>query len=143
MHEIRHVKFRQDNNAPAYRPDEEMACDTAAREFLLERANDYADSTKQSLEWVICKRAMGLAIAAYIIHAQTPPAARGGTDTHPSSAKRFAELAGNVPATENSDFWIFLASLLISVLRREGKFKAAIPFRSPKELAERLLGMIA
>jgi hypothetical protein len=143
VHEIRHVGFRQDNDAPAYAPDEETACDEAARQFLIERAGDYAKETSQDLERVICKRAMGLSIAAYIIHVQTPPAAQGGTETHPSSKKRFEELAGKVPACEESDFWVFFASLLISILRREGKFKATIPFRSPKELALRLLEMIA
>jgi hypothetical protein len=143
LHEIRHVRFRQDKDAPAHGPNEETACDEAARQFLTERAADYARDTNQDLIWVICKRAMGLAIAAYIIHMQTPPDERGGTTTHPSSRKRFEELAAKVSAPEDSDFWIFFASLLISILRRDRKFTVTVPFRSPKELAEKLLGMIA
>lgn len=143
MHEIRHVKFRQDCDAPAHGPDEETACDEAARKFLIDRAGDYANSTNQNLEWVLCKRAMGLAIAAYIIHVQTPPGAQGGTMTHPSSKKRFEELAAKVSAPEETEFWIFFSSLLISILRRDGKFKTTIPFQSPKDLALSLLEMIA
>jgi hypothetical protein len=142
VHEIRHLRFRQDDDAPACAADEETACDEAARWFLIERAGQYASDTNQDLGWVICKRAMGLAVAAFIIHVQTPPGERGGTETHPSSKKRFDELAAKVSAPEQSDFWTFFASLLISILRREGKFKTSIPFKSPKELALTLLEMI-
>jgi hypothetical protein len=132
VHELRHIRFAQDGNRPEVWREEETACDAAAREFLLDRA----DAS------VLCKRTMGLALAAYILHEQTPAGGLAGSEHHPSSADRFEELVGKALTPDDADCWIFASALLIAVLRRARRFTSPVTCGSPKELCSNLITML-
>jgi len=134
LHELAHVRFAQADERPHLSIDEETSCDDFAVRFITEKARDYANSAGRLIDDILTKRAMGLAIAAYIIHQQTPPNDRQGYDTHPSSADRFRRLVGQVPVSDQSHCWIFASSLLLAILRHNNGFKSEITFTSPKEL---------
>ena len=72
LHEFRHIMFYADNSAPSTLPEEEIACDTWAREFMTTGLAAYATAHGHSYAQVHQKRAMGIALAAVIIHAMTP-----------------------------------------------------------------------
>jgi hypothetical protein len=78
LHELRHVRYAQEGDRPEDRCEEERLCDGAARQFLLERASDYAGMAGVPLAKVLSKRTMGLALTAHIIHEGTPPGRRSG-----------------------------------------------------------------
>lgn len=139
VHELRHVRFAQDGSRPAQAPDEERACDAAAREFLLSRAGEYAKSMGESLDKVLSKRAMGLALAAFIIHEATPAIGHAGSETHPPSADRFEELIGKATVAEDADCWAFASALLLAALRRARRFDFVVRFADYKDLCAKLI----
>jgi len=116
LHEIRHIMFNKDGGAPS-RPQEEITCDTFARNFLLDKINKYAASSREDPKKVLLKRAMGLALGSFIIQQLTPRADRSGTTEYPPVADRLDVLIGQIQTTADNDFWIFAGALLMAVLR--------------------------
>ena len=137
LHELSHARYA----ALAERPTtikEERRSDEFARQFLTQNAGVYAAAINQPVDVVLGKRAMGLSIAAYIIHEQTP-AAQQGSDTHPSSADRFRQLVGGVPVSDDADCWVFAASLVVSILRRRNAFLNEVPLTTARDLFNNLV----
>lgn len=136
LHELAHVRFWADGNAPEDTREEERACDAFSREFLLSKVSDYALQTSQDGRVVLSKRVMGLATAAFTIDES---ARIGGVaDNHPTSGDRFRYLALLAPAPENDDCWVYTASLMLASVRRRERLPTEISFNSPLHLCRQL-----
>jgi hypothetical protein len=136
LHELAHVRFWVDGNAPEDGQEEERQCDAFSRDFLLSHAPTYASDTGQSEQLVIRKRVMGLATAAFVIDESSRGAA--ASDTHPTSGDRFRYLALNFPLSENDDAWVYTAALMLAAVRRRGAVPTGISFSSARNLCEQL-----
>lgn len=143
LHEIQHVIFNKDRNAPAGGPALELACDAFARDFLLAEVRSYAKKAprlpislkrltlaivarillarpvwSKKVDLILMKRAMAVSLGAFFVYEITATAVRAGNQDYPPFADRFETLIGKVDAKENSDFWVFAATLLFAELRR-------------------------
>lgn len=117
LHEIRHLIFAKDPDRPSA-PDEEIACDTYARDFLLDKIDEYAARSQQCPDKVLMKRAMGAALGAFMVQEVTAREVKAGTSEYPPFADRLDVLIGQVQNKANDDFWIFAGALLLATLRR-------------------------
>ncbi|MCQ8185951.1 phage exclusion protein Lit family protein [Parvularcula maris] len=121
LHEFRHVKYLADGDTPSTLPEEEIACDAYAREFMTSRVADYANKHGHRFIEVHQKRAAGIALAAIIIHAMTPTHAYWGNRQYPPIAERLTAMIGNYRLPADSSFWCFTACLLIALMRLENR----------------------
>jgi hypothetical protein len=132
LHEFRHVmldqdemrpvreEFERDGTLPKYNsPEEEMQCDVWAREFMTVKLAAYARERGHDYHEVLRKRAMGLAVAALILHEITADAQYHGGDTYFPLVERLRALVGATPLPPDDDFWVFMASLLIGIFRQQ------------------------
>lgn len=138
LHEFRHVMFYADNSAPSTLPEEEIACDTWAREFMTTGLADYATAHGYSYAQVQQKRAMGIALAAVIIHAMTPTHAHWGSRQYPPIVERLTAMISGYSLPAGSSFWPFTACLLIALMRQENR-PLDIVASSNQEMVEILL----
>jgi hypothetical protein len=141
LHELKHVMFRAANDAPAERYEEEMACDTWARDMMMSNAAEYARQTGHTFVQVAQKRAMGIALAAIIVHAMTPAHARWGSDDYPPIADRLRAMIDGHSLPGGSPFWTFTACLLIAIMRQEGR-PLNLAAASDKAMVDGLLDLI-
>lgn len=121
LHEFRHVIYCADGNAPSTLPEEEIACDTYARDFMTSGVAAYAEKQGHNFADVQQKRAMGIALAAVIIHAMTPAHAHWGNRQYPPIAERLTALISGYNLPPGSSFWLFTACLLIALMRQENR----------------------
>lgn len=143
LHELRHVQFWNDQNAPSDPQEEERACDSFSRTFLLDRVADYSISTGTNAELVASKRIMGLATAAYTIGEATPKGlAASISDTHPPPPERFRALVLDATAPGDADCWTYTASLLLASIRRSHRFPSNLRFSSSRDLSEKLVDLL-
>lgn len=138
LHEFRHVMYSADNSAPSTLPEEEIACDTWAREFMTSGLAAYATTHGHSYAQVHQKRAMGIALAAVIIHAMTPTHAHWGNRQYPPIAERLTVMIRGYNLPAGSSFWLFTACLLIALMRQENR-PLDIVANSNQEMVEILL----
>jgi hypothetical protein len=120
LHEVRHVMFNRDGWRPSP-SEEEIVCDTFARDFILNEVATYATEAGENAADVISKRAMGVALGAYVVYEFTAPDQRGGGANYPPIADRLDALISNLPLGGGSPFWDFAASLLIAMLLRRDR----------------------
>ncbi len=121
LHEFRHVMYCADNSAPSTLPEEELACDTYARDFMTSGLAAYAKKHGHNFAEVQQKRAMGIALAAVIIHAMTPTHAHWGNRQYPPIAERLTAMISGYSLPAGSPFWLFAACLLIALMRQENR----------------------
>lgn len=138
LHEFRHVMYFTDSSAPSTLPEEEIACDTWAREFMTSGLASYAREHGHSYAQVQQKRAMGIALAAVIIHAMTPTQAHWGNRQYPPIAERLTAMISGYNLSAGSSFWLFTACLLIALMRQENR-PLDIVANSNQEMVEILL----
>jgi len=119
FHEFRHVMLARDKTNPLSLPEEEMACDVWAREFMTVKLESYAEAHGHSYHGVLRKRSMGLALATLILNEITPVWDHGGNRQYFSVASRLQALLDNTPLPANDHFWNFAASLLIGIIRQK------------------------
>lgn len=141
FHEFRHVMFDRDLARPNDPREEELACDVWAREFMTAQLAEYARNNGFRYEQVLRKRAMGIALAALIIHEITPFWQHGGNLQYFSVADRLKTLLDNTPLPPNDDFWLFTSSLLIGIFRQKYAPIDA-PTLSARELTRYLLDQL-
>lgn len=140
LHELKHVMFAAESNAPEVRVDEERACDDFSRNMLLEKVGDYAPQGQGDTETVASKRVIGLASAALAIaQAERHNMASATQDTHPSIRERFLHLVLEADVADNATCWTYTAALLIALLRKAGKLPNKVEFDSPKHLCQQLV----
>jgi hypothetical protein len=138
LHEFRHVMYCADKSAPSTLPEEEIGCDNWAREFMTSGLAAYAKEHGHNYAQVQQKRAMGIALAAVIIHAMTPTHAHWGNRQYPPIAERLTAMIGGYNLPAGSSFWPFTACLLIALMRQEGR-PLDIVAHSNQEMVEALL----
>ena len=119
LHEFRHVMFCTDNNVPATLPEEEIACDAWARDYIISCLAAYAQQNGHSYAQVQQKRAMGITLAAATIHVITPSHAHWGGRQYPPIAERLTTMIGGHNLSADSPFWVFTSCLLIALMRQE------------------------
>lgn len=138
FHELRHVMFAQDGNAPPACADEELACDLWARGMISDKLAMYAEQHHHNYQQVLLKRAMGMALGAFILHTITPEHVRWGTQEYPSIAVRIEALINGTPLPDDSHFWVFMASMLVGVFRQAHRPVDIAP-QSAKDLVQELI----
>lgn len=138
LHEFRHVMFSVDNDAPSTLPEEEIACDAWARDYMISGLAVYAQQHGHSYAQVQQKRAMGIALAAATIHVMTPPHAHWGGRQYPPIADRLTAMIGGYNLSADSPFWLFAGCLLIALIRQENR-PLDIVANSNREMVEELL----
>lgn len=115
LHELRHVQLRNSNNN--LNPiQEEHECDTYARDFLLEKIEEYAQQSGYDLTLLKNKRGMAIALASILLLVVTPESHWQGSGSHPSIVSRIQELVNAIEVSDNDYFWSYLACLLLSVI---------------------------
>jgi hypothetical protein len=145
LHEVKHVMFNRvfpnrDGGRPSP-PDEEMACDMFARDFILDEVGAYATEAGEEAAKVMAKRAMGIALGAYIVYEFTAPDQRAGGPKYPPIADRLDALIAKLPLGDDSPFWDFAASLLIAMLRRRNR-AIPVPDADGRALCAALIGEV-
>lgn len=138
LHEFRHVMYCAENSAPSTLPEEEIACDTWAREFMTSDLAAYAREHGHNYAKVLQKRAMGIVLAAVIIHAMTVTHAHWGNRQYPPIAERLTAMISGYNLPADAGFWPFTACLLIALMRQENR-PLDIVAHSSRELVEILL----
>lgn len=138
LHEFRHVMYCADNSAPSTLPEEEIACDTYARDFMTSGLAAYAKKHGHNFAEVQQKRAMGIALAAVTIHTMTPTHAHWGNRQYPPIGERLTAMIHGYELPAGSSFWLFTASLLIALMRQEDR-PLDVVAHSNKEMVEMLL----
>jgi hypothetical protein len=84
LHEIQHLKIRQEVKIDLDSEDEELLCDEFARKMLLDNLDRYSKESGYPLEKLKTKRAMSIAFASFLLLVITPKQSWGGTRSHPS-----------------------------------------------------------
>jgi Peptidase U49 len=117
-HEIRHVMYAKDQNAPSSRPDEELACDCWAREFLTAKLGVYAREQEGNYEDILGKRSMATAVGIFVLYESSERHGDAGSEDYPPLADRMDATMRNTPLMPNHNFWVFYACVLLAILRR-------------------------
>ena len=127
-----------DKQRPTDCREEELACDVWARDFMTANLATYAKTHNHYFHEVLRKRSMGFALAALILHEITPVWDHGGNAEYFSVATRLQTILDNTALPDNDHFWVFVASLLIGIVRQKG-LPVVAPAMSAKALASHLL----
>lgn len=98
----------------------------------------YAKKHGHNFAEVQQKRAMGIALAAVIIHAMTPTHAHWGNRQYPPIAVRLTAMISGYSLPAGSSFWPFTACLLIALMRQENR-PLDVTANSDQEMVEALL----
>lgn len=138
LHEFRHVMFCADKSAPSSLPEEELARDTYARDSMTSGLAAYANKHGHNFAQVQQKRAMGIVLAATIIHTMTPTHAHWGNRQYPPIVERLTAMIAGYSLPDCSSFSPFTACLLIVLMRHENR-SLDIVAHSAKEIVEMLL----
>jgi len=141
LHEFSHVKLLAEKSQPDTLPEEELACDVWARDFMTAKLAAYARAHGHTYEEVSQKRAMALALAAIIVHAITPTAAQWGNSEYPPLSDRIQAIVAGFNLAPDSWFWFFAACLLVGIMRQEHR-PLDITGRTPQALYEALIARL-
>ena len=119
LHELKHVQFsNSEKNIDIIQ--EEYECDKYARDFLLERVEDYSKSTGYNLSFLRNKRGMAIALASVLLLTITPENRWSGSSTHPSIVSRIQGLVNTIHVSDDDYFWSYLSCLLLSEVNNKG-----------------------
>jgi len=132
LHEIKHIQFSIENAAIGSHK-EELECDRYARLFLLENIKKHSSSSGENYSKVLGKRAMGIALASFLILELTPNEQWCGSETHPSVYTRLSHLMDYPKLDNNANYWLYLGSLMIMKLRLLGIDVPPIRFENRRE----------
>ncbi len=116
LHELKHVIFAAEGNAPDDPVVEEYECDAFARSILLDRVDEYSRNSGYPAEGVLMKRSMAIALASGFLFASTPKDRLGGSDTHPPIHRRWREALSSVDLPDNDYHWLFFCSVALALL---------------------------
>jgi len=141
LHELRHVQLRNlgDNLDPI---QEEHECDKYARNFLIEKIEDYAQQSGYDLTLLKNKRGMAIALASILLLVVTPESHWQGSTSHPSVVSRIQELVNAIGVSDNDYFWSYLACLLLSVISSREISIDSVIVKTQREYCLVLLGAI-
>lgn len=142
LHEVKHIAFKSDNNAPASAIEEEIACDLFARNFLMQSADKYAFDSGQDVAKVKAKRALGIMFAKMLMLEISPLEKWSSAGGHPAVGDRVRALLADVPQDVADYFWLATSSLLIAMCRSRSSLPHRISFNGCKDLANQLAGYL-
>jgi Peptidase U49 len=142
LHELKHVAFAVDKDAPTDLVAEEIACDRFAQEFLLSGASAFATEIGKPPDEVLAKRVAAIALAGFVMIAVTPPNAWGGTGSHPPLAERLRDTFETIAIPPTAYPWNVGAALLLAKLRASGRPIPQFVFADEKTLFERLISLL-
>jgi hypothetical protein len=117
LHEIRHIMFCEDKNAPDDPRKEELECDLFARSMMLDKLDIYSKQSGCDSTILKSKRAMGISLALFFMLVVTPPEYWSGTESHPSIAIRIESMIGDLQIPDNDIFWQYAVPLFLSHLK--------------------------
>ncbi len=142
LHEMKHIAFSQDNNAPSNPHEEEFECDAYAKSMMLDKLETYSKDSGYDLSRLYTKRSMSIALALFYMLIITPIEAWGGTESHPSIKGRIESLVDGLPIPDDDILWLYMSSLFLSHLRLINKEHLKIKFSSLRMLTMRLVSEI-
>jgi hypothetical protein len=143
FHELRHVQFSREGDAPPLGADEERACDEYARLMLLEKVDEYCAATGEPYLKVLDKRIMGLATAALCMAYEEQVGMQAAIEnSHPPARERFEILLRDTGANEHALSWEYVSCLLIHFLRSQNRLPDVLSFSSAKDLATQLIALL-
>jgi DMSO/TMAO reductase YedYZ heme-binding membrane subunit len=113
LHELRHVAFNSGRSGISRR-DEEFACDEFAIAQVLGSAARWQPQDRSQVDpaKVVFKRAMGLLVGFFVLHALTPEGLREQHTDYPSLFTRLTATVGAIALPEDHELWLFGATLL-------------------------------
>lgn len=143
FHELRHVQFSRERDAPPLGSDEERACDEHARAMLLDKIDEYCAATGEPYPRVLDKRIMGLATAALCMTYEEQVGMRAAIEnTHPPARERFEILLRDTGADEQALCWEYVSCLLIHFLHSQNRLPEIIASSSAKNLTTQLIALL-
>jgi hypothetical protein len=117
LHELKHVMFYADGNAPEDARDEEYQCDQFAKHMMISKVDQYAATSGYPEEKVRMKRMMGIALASAFILFATGKGRLAGSDSHPSIHGRWLATVKDVNLPDDDWFWLYFSSLSLALLK--------------------------
>ncbi|EIY1064853.1 phage exclusion protein [Escherichia coli] len=117
LHELKHVIFSLEGDAPKDPKDEEYRCDSFAKEMMVSEIRQYAESSGYSEDEVRMKRMMGIALASAFILFATGKKRFAGSDSHPAVHGRWLETIKDVTLPDDDSFWLYFSSLSLALLK--------------------------
>lgn len=142
LHELKHVIFEAEGNAPKDPIEEEMQCDAFASEIMLSQIGKYSEVSGYDEEKVRMKRAIGISLGNAFLALATPKKYWGGTNSHPPIHKRWIVTLGSIGLEENDFYWLYFASLAIALLKYRGKRYPAQKIATYKSFAMSVMGVL-
>ncbi len=139
LHEMKHVAFSLDSNAPSSPQEEEMQCDLFAKNMMLERLEEYSKTSGYPLNRLTTKRAMAIALAQFFMLVITPFESLGGTESHPSISERVIAMVSDIKVDEDDIFWLYVSSLFLAHYRYLNLGEIIVEFNSLRELSTKLM----
>ncbi len=140
-HEIRHLMYAKDKNAPPSRPEEELSCDIWARDFLTQKIAIYSRDRSVDAESVLGKRSIAAAIGIFVLYESSERYGDAGSENYPPIADRMKVTLGNTPLDKNNRFWATYACVLVAILRRRN-VRLDVTAQDAKQLCELLIDKI-
>jgi len=117
LHELKHVIFSSEGDAPKDLKDEEYRCDSFAKEMMVSKIRQYAESSGYPEDEVRMKRMMGIALASVFILFATGKNRFAGSDSHPPVHGRWLETIKDVTLPDDDWFWLYFSSLSLALLK--------------------------
>ncbi len=142
LHEMKHIAFSMDNNAPSNPHEEELECDLFAKSVMLDKLDAYSKQSGYDLKRLNSKRAMSISLALFFMLVITPLESWSGTESHPSITARIEPMVDGLSIHNDDIFWIYMASLFLSHLRYLSKEPLVFEFKTFRELSMALISKI-
>lgn len=117
LHELKHVIFQKENNAPVNPLEEEYACDSFAHNMMMSKIKVFSTQSGNPEDKLKTKRAMGIALASAFLLFATSKENINGTDKHPPIQKRWLNTANAVDLPANDDFWLYFSSIILAMFQ--------------------------
>lgn len=117
LHELKHVIFSSEGDAPEDPKDEEYRCDSFAKEMMVSKIRQYAESSGYPEDQVRMKRMMGIALASTFILFATGKKRFAGSDSHPPVHGRWLETVKYVTLPDDDWLWLYFSSISLALLK--------------------------
>jgi hypothetical protein len=142
LHELRHVIFALEGNAPAPK-DEELLCDAFACDFMLTEVERYSAQSGEPALAVYRKRAIAVILGLTLPLTVVDVGYWNGTTEHPSLRQRIQEITERIALPPNDLFWIYSSTILMARLQSQGRLRGTrLTARNAREVFSNLLNRI-
>jgi hypothetical protein len=139
LHEMKHIAFSLDSNAPDSLHEEELQCDLFAKGLMLDNLSEYSAKSGYPLNRLITKRAMAIALAQFFMLVMTPTESWAGTESHPSVSDRILSMVSDLKIHEDDIFWLYSSSLFLAHYRHQELGEVVVNFDSLQDLSIKLI----